>query len=499
MRGRPIGFISLPARLMITITAIVGMVGFTIGATVIVQDWYRSRGVLEEKAILLSRSIALAAPEAILQSDNWSLYKNLRKLASHSMGGMRDARILSGMVLDPDGGILAHLDPAEHPIGTRLAPRTAVDKEILENALKATGASIVYRGRFLDEAFVESVVPVYSDQKKIGIVRLRLSTAELYTQARHSAMTILAITSVLVVAGSLFGVVIARRMVGPLSALAIGMKSIGKGDFSDLPSIDTKRADEIGQLARSFKEMTGELEEKKRLERELAVNEKLIALGRISAGVAHEVNNPLAGILNCLDTLKKHPGNRQLIDRYLPIIETGLNRIRLIVAGLLGELRIEDTHDLAGPECLNDLRDLAIVEIADKPIHLEWENRLVDGVMVNRQRIQQVVLNLLKNAFQAVPEHGTVSFRAFQDGDCLIFEVEDNGSGISEEDRSRLFDPFFTTRPDGTGLGLWITYRLVNSMNGSIEVQSAPDQGTTVQVFLPAGKQCTISPAKLAS
>jgi len=484
---------SLLVKFSIAITAIVAGVGFTIGAAVIVQDWFRFQEAMEEKALLLAQSIAAPAPDFILQNDSWSLYKYLRKMASYPPSGMRDTRILSGMILDPQGVILAHLNPAEYPIGMAISSKNTMDAQLLESALKTSAAIVIHSGSFVDEPFVEGVVPVYSDQKKIGVVLLRLSTAELYSQAWHSAYTVLGITSILVLLGSIFGAVISRRMVRPLTTLSKGMLSIGRGEFSALPLINIQKNDEIGQLAHSFKQMAIELEDKKRLEEEMAVNEKMVALGRISAGIAHEVNNPLAGILNCLDTLKKHPGDQRLVDRYLPVIENGLNRIRLIVTGLLGELRIEDAKEFSGPSCLDELQELAIIEIEDRQISLNWDNRLMNNVVLNRQKVQQVVLNLLKNAFQMLGEEGTVSFRAFEDGDCLILEVEDDGPGIAENNLSRLFDPFFTTRQDGTGLGLWITYRLVRSMNGHIDVHSQENHGTLVQVFLPARQRCQIS------
>lgn len=477
---------SLSVKFLFIITTIVASVGFTIGAAVIIQDWFRFQNSLEEKSLLLAYSITLSAPEAILQNDTWSLHKILRKTAMHAHGNERGTRILSGMVLSPQGLILAHTDPANNPIGLKLSPVTAVDKKTLRDSLKATTAQVFHGGSLFNDPFIEGVVPVYFDLKKIGIVRLRLSTVELYSQARQSAITVLAITTLLVLGGSLFGALFSRRLIGPLTTLANGMQSIGRGHFPDLPADSFDKKDEIGQLAKSFKWMSRQLEDKKQLEDELAANEKMIALGRISAGIAHEVNNPLAGMLNCLDTLKKHPDDKELVNRYLPIIEKGLHRIRQIVASLLGELRVEGIQEFSDPTCLDDLWELALIEIGDKPIRLNWDNRLDKDVVLNKHRVQQIVLNLLKNAFQVLNEQGTVDFRAFQDGNCLVLEVQDDGPGITEENRARIFDPFFTTRPNGTGLGLWITYRMVRSLNGNIDVISEEGKGTTVQVFLPA-------------
>ena len=316
-------------------------------------------------------------------------------------------------------------------------------------------------------------------------MRVRLSTDELYAQAFNRAAVVFGVTMSLVLLGSLIGFFISRRLIGPLTVLSQGMEKVGRGDFSSLPSGVVARGDEIGRLGAAFRKMTVELEEKKKLEKELAVNDKLIALGRIAAGVAHEVNNPLTGIFNCLDTLKKHPGDRALLARYLPLIEKGLNRIRLIVTGLLGELRAEEKPDCSDTSCLDDLHELALTEIGDRPISLEWTTDIQDEIQLNRHRVQQVILNLLKNAFHATQEGGKVVFRAWTEGGRLVLEVEDDGTGIAEEDLGKLFDPFFSTRPDGTGLGLWVTYRLVRSMNGDIEVSSEAGKGALFRVMIP--------------
>ena len=223
------------------------------------------------------------------------------------------------------------------------------------------------------------------------------------------------------------------------------------------------------------------------LEEQMAVSEKLIALGRITAGVAHEVNNPLAGLLNCIDTLKKHPDDPELVDRYLPLLDKGLHRIGDIVKGLLVELRVEEATETSDPSCLEELKGLVEAEINGREITFIWENNLGEDVRINAKHVQQIVHNLLKNAAQVLPDGGTMSFRSFQDGDSMTLMVDDDGPGIPPEHRSQLFDPFFTTKATGTGLGLWIVYRLVESMRGVIEVESEVGRGTRFQVTLPAG------------
>jgi len=482
-RLRPL---SLSVKFALAITLIVAGVAFTIGGVMVVQDWRRFHADLEEKVLLLARSVAVTAPEAILRNDYWSLYRSLKNMIEPETGDIRATRIVTAMILDPDGRVLAHLQPRKHPLRLALEPTNEDETRLLEEAISARSPTVLGSGGVGTNGYLEGIIPLYSDEKLLGVVRVRVSTYELFLKARYSAMLVLGLTVGLVILGSLLGAVISRRMVKPLTAITRGLEAVRHGKLMDVSAVPVQQDDELGRLAASFNEMAAELAEKNELEEQIAVSEKLVSLGRIAAGVAHEVNNPLAGLLNCIDTIKKHPEDRELMERYLPVLDKGLNRIKGIVQGLLVELRVEDAQEESGLACLEDLKGIVEAEINGRAIHLVWENNLDDRIRVHSRQVQQVVLNLLKNSVQVLPEGGTVTFRSFQDGNCVVLEVDDDGPGIPHEYRSQLFDPFFTTRPNGTGLGLWIVYRLVESMRGVIEVESEVGTGTRFLVTLPA-------------
>jgi len=220
------------------------------------------------------------------------------------------------------------------------------------------------------------------------------------------------------------------------------------------------------------------------LEEEIIMSEKLVALGRITAGVAHEVNNPLAGLLNCIDTLTKHPDDKALIDRYLPVIDQGLHRIKDIVHNLLVGLKIEEGDEIEGIQHIDKLRDLISAEIGERDINITWENNIDNNLQIPG-KLEQIICNLLKNAVEILPEGGTVTFKMNLKGAYLNIEVSDDGPGIPAGIRSQLFDPFFTTKPNGTGLGLWVVYRLTQNLGGIIEVESEKDQGTSFHISIP--------------
>jgi signal transduction histidine kinase len=478
---------SLTVKIPLTIAIVVVGVAVTIGVSMVAHDRARFRAALEDKALLKAHAIAATAAEALLQGDSWSLYQSLKQVTASASRESEATKVIAGMVLDAEGRVMAHLDPANNPSGLPFRPEDAAERDSLDKALSAR-TPVVLSGEREKEGFLEAVVPIFADDKFIGAVRLRMSTAELTARNREAAATVLGLTLGLAAIGSLLGAFLSRRMVGPLCGLARGLESIGRGDdLANVAPVAVRDLDEVGRLAARFNRMTTELADKKRLEQQVALNEKLAGLGRIAAGVAHEVNNPLGGMLNCVDTLKKHPGDPELLRRYLNLLETGLNRIASTVRGLLVELHDEVPPKPCGLACLSDLKHLVGAEIAGRNVRLRWEN-LLDGEACLRcscPHLQQIVLNLAKNGVQAMPDGGSLAVRSRREESALVLEIEDSGIGISEQDQRHLFDPFFTKCPDGSGLGLWITFRLVQRMGGSIHVESQPGRGSRFEVRLP--------------
>lgn len=469
---------SLAVKLPIIICLVVAGVAVVTGFTVIQKERIDLRQALAEKAVLLSRWVAAGSAEPMMRNDVWPIYRTLRQISSSEVDAGRD--VVTAMVLDAEGVVLAHLDPGVHPIGLPLSIE-GDDADLLARSLAATETLV------LDDPngnFVEGISPVIGGGKQLGVARVRLSTQSL-AEARREATALVSVATLgLALIGSLVGIFASLRAIRPLGRLTEAMAALGRGEPVVVP---VHGADEIARLGMTFNSMATEVAEKQRLERELAQAEKTAALGRIAAGVAHEVNNPLAGILNCISTLKDHPQEPGLLPRYLPVIERGLLRIRAIVQDLLVEQRAEHASDPCGQECLDEVRELVAAEIEGKSIVLDWRNDLPSDTTFNRQRLQQALLNLLRNAIQAMPDGGRLRVSAWVECDRMKLVVEDTGVGIAAEDLGRVFDPFFSLRKNGTGLGLWITWRLVQSLGGSTEVASAPGVGTRFTLTIPIG------------
>jgi len=229
------------------------------------------------------------------------------------------------------------------------------------------------------------------------------------------------------------------------------------------------------------------------LERKLKISEKLAAIGKLAAGVAHEINNPLDGVIRFVNLSLMHLDEGSVIREYLSDVRTGLDRIAGIVQSLLDFSRsivLETDPQAIGDmvrEALNPFRHQ--VHEGKVKIVFEFEDNEVEvpgGTL-------HVITNIVKNALDELPEGGELVIRSSSDENSLAVSVSDNGPGIPEDIREKIFEPFFTTKKigKGTGLGLSICQQIVEKQGGSLRVDSEVGRGTTFTITLPrneAGK-----------
>ncbi len=241
-----------------------------------------------------------------------------------------------------------------------------------------------------------------------------------------------------------------------------------------------------------------------RVEAFQAINraEKLAAVGRLAAGIVHEINNPLATIGACAEALEQRldEGAFEVSDaledltEYLGLIKSETFRCKTITTGLLDFSRAR-----SGERSAVDPGDL--VRSAAKLIsHQKRGNGIVQEINVDDDlpsvaadggQIQQAIIALATNAIDAMPEGGTLTIRAFAKANRVVIEVADTGEGIPQENMSKIFEPFFTTKEvgKGTGLGLAVCYGIISEHSGRLSVRSTPGKGTTFSIFLPSCEQ----------
>jgi signal transduction histidine kinase len=221
---------------------------------------------------------------------------------------------------------------------------------------------------------------------------------------------------------------------------------------------------------------------------QLVQSEKLAALGRLSAGIAHEVNNPLQPILNCLEVAIEDIENNQPLDpEGLRIAELEVQRIKLIVSRLLDFARpsTSENAQLDLDALVNEVLVLTNKQLERMHVRVHTNLAPVPPVLGSPAQIKQVLLNLVLNAMESMPEGGDMSIDVYAEGEGVALAVTDCGVGIDEHTMARIFEPFYSTKGEGTGLGLAVSYGIVQGHGGEIRVESQPGQGSRFTVWLP--------------
>ena len=388
---------------------------------------------------------------------------------------------------------------------------TRVSQEVYDQVI---GKGIPWIGR----AFVVNnwYITAYEPIKNLGgdiIGMLYVGMLEApYVDLRNRVVfTFLGIAFLSVILLSIIAYLTTTNIVKPLRELLYATKKVARGDLAH--RVQIKSQDEIGQLAKSFNHMTMELQkatenylmlnrtledkvreksrELKEAQDQLIQSEKLTSLGKLAAGIAHEINNPLTSILinSHLIAEKLKDDDRFQENLNLMINETA--RCSEIVKGLLEFSR--QTPPEKNPADINEVIEKTLLLLRSQLLvhNVKVAKDLVGDlpkIMIDINKIEQVFTNIVLNAIEAMPDGGMlfVSSRISADSRFVEIEFRDEGGGISKENINRIFDPFFTTKGiKGTGLGLSVSYGIVQQHRGTIDVQSELGVGTSITIHLP--------------
>jgi len=393
----------------------------------------------------------------------------------------------------------------ERAIGTR------VSQEVYDKVMRQ-GVPWVGRAFVVNAWYITAYSPIKDiDGERIGMLYVGMLEAP-YVDLRNRVVLIflgIAVASVILL--SVIAYFTTTRISGPIKALLNATKKVADGDLEHRLEIESR--DEIGELAESFNRMTAALqkatdsyqsltrtlEEKVREKTEelratqdfLIQSEKLASLGKLAAGIAHEINNPLTSILiNSHLLLERIDGEGPSASNLRLIIDE-TTRCSAIVRGLL-----EFARQTPPEKTLVDINQviestLLIMETQALVHKVKVTKNLgeeLPQIMVDVNKIKQVFTNVVLNALDAMSEGGVLKITSRASGDNASAEIifEDSGQGISKENLSRIFDPFFTTKDTkGTGLGLSISYGIIQQHDGAIEAESEVGKGTMITIRLP--------------
>ena len=324
-------------------------------------------------------------------------------------------------------------------------------------------------------------------------ISIPIGWADAFIQRNNITILILGGCSILMAAAVMF-FLFNRLVTRPVEQLVRAMAAFPEQSLPPLPV--PNRPDELGQLAAGFTALCRRLSTSQQA---LAVAgekgyhaEKLAALGQLTAGIAHEINNPLAGMLNCVTSMQKEPDNVDLQKRYLALLHKGLRRIEQTMRQLLNYGRIEPLriHQVDIDTVIQDCLELLAHRLRNIVVDLDL--RFNGLCCIDSEAIKQIVMNITLNAIQAMPEGGRLAIASREEDQSVVLTIADSGMGMSEDILDRIFDPFFTTKEvgEGTGLGLAVTLAMVQRLNGRIDVRSRPGEGAVFTVTLPVDRHC---------
>lgn len=402
---------------------------------------------------------------------------------------MDDVRITTNVRLFQD----------QRAIGTRVS-------QSVRDAVLARGETWLDRAFVVNDWYVSAYEPLLDGLgERVGMLYVGYLEQPFRWVKYGMLALIVAIFMVVMVLAALFSLRWARSIFRPLEQMNQTMLRVEQGEAGARVGAVSAQ-DEIGALARHFDQLLDVIDDKTRAlqrwadeldakvhartrelaqskasleqaQQQLVKSEKLAAIGQLTASVAHEINNPIAVMQGNLDLMRETLGAHAIpVRAELQLMDQQVERMRLIVTQLLQYARPTEYAGYVQPEDVNQVLENSLVLVAhllaSTRIEVERDLQARTPVGINRQELQQVVINLLINAIQAMPRGGRLSLRSRErtDGSAgVLLEVADTGAGLSDAVRQQLFRPFFTTKNDGNGLGLWISLGLLERYGGSIE------------------------------
>lgn len=422
---------------------------------------------LSETARLHVEGLSVALGPSVLRQDVWEIYDILDRARS----AYDSQRLLLSIVADERGRILAATDPRRAPVGDEVASFEV--NAVPPDAIRMTGDSTL-----------RVMAPLLFQGRQIGQIVTELDVTDLLTERRNVSMWLLfgnaAATAVLAFGGWLA----VARILRPVGTLVLAMDD-SKGAPRPISEADIPRGDPgLSRLILTYNRMTTAVESRAEAERRLAERERFVSLGRLSSSLAHEVNNPLGGLLNAADTIHTYSDRPEVVRQSAELMLRGLSHLRDVTRAILDENRLDRIGQALRREDLEDLRLLFEPEVSSRAQSLNWKVEAGQDELARfpAAPVRQVVLNLLLNAGAAAGQNGIVGLSVAAEQDRLAIEVTDSGPGLGQADLDRLLAS--GPLPPGGGVGLRLVHDLVSGLGGEIQ-HKRKDAQTHVRVTLP--------------
>jgi signal transduction histidine kinase len=413
------------------------------------------------------------------------------------------------VVLDNNGTLVATslVEPEEGYATVELSP-----DEVNEIDPSLTRDVVLY-----SRPYQMVYAPLVVRQQEMGVLGVLLPSNYIVSTEATSRNTFSLLFSLATVGVIVVGYVLSQSIARPILRLRAISQAVASGDLAQKTGIEA--SDEIGELASAFDTMTIRLRERteeaaglyaetvqrnkeladinlrlQSTQQQLIQSEKLASVGQLTAGIVHDVKNPLAVIKGIAEELRDEPGLDPSFKDQMTVIRDNASRASTIVGDLLKFAR------QAKPEMKQrDMREsveaaIRLTEYLARKGNVQVVKDVPSRTVMayyDAGQIEQVLINLIQNAIQAMPKGGTLRINLSQAPGALAIAVEDTGTGIAPENLGRIFDPFFTTKKEGegTGLGLSVSYGIISRHGGKIGVESKVGKGTTFTILMPVGER----------
>lgn len=422
---------------------------------------------LSETARLHVEGLSVALGPSVVRQDVWEVYDILDRARAGSEG----QRLLLTVVGDERGLVLAATDPRRAPVG-----KDARDFEIgavAPEAVQMTGDSVL-----------RVTAPLQYQGRTIGGVVTELDVTDLLAERRNVTLWLLVGNALATIVLAFGGWLAVARILRPVGALVQAMDASG-GVPRPIPKTEIPYGDPgLARLIETYNQMTTAVEERAEAERRLADRERFVSLGRLSSSLAHEVNNPLGGLLNAADTIHTYADRPDVVRQSAELMQRGLGHLRDVTRAILDQNRLDRAGQPLRPEDFEDLRLLFKPEVHSRSQDLDWWVKAGAAALASQPAapVRQVTLNLLLNAGAAAGMNGTVGLTVAADGDTLSILVTNTGAGMSEGDLARLMAS--GPLPPGGGVGLRLVHDIVAGLGGTILHERASEK-TRIRVDLP--------------
>jgi signal transduction histidine kinase len=334
------------------------------------------------------------------------------------------------------------------------------------------------------------VVPVTVGGDVLGYIHVRMQIDDFTEPIRRNLYLRTGVTLLVFSLGMALAVSISSHYVRPVEELARAAERVSAGDLSqELPVTGN---DEVGRLTRAFNGMIAGLRRSRELEERIREDQYLAQLGRLASGMAHEIRNPLNFIGLAVDhlsgiTVGRGEAEEREKEETIRRIRSEVKRLNDLVTNFV--LYGRPTHPQPSLVPLSSLC-AGVLSLAEERMRgqgVRAELAVPEGlaVPVDPDMFRRAVVNLVANALDAMPDGGVLRLVGREEGGVCVLEVADTGGGISDENLGKVFEPYFTTKGTGLGLGLVLTRKIVEAHGGTIGVESEEGRGTSIRVTVP--------------